>query len=256
MIRRLMQVALVATGLMGSALAQSSAQGPAPSQGPAQAPAQKAFVSEDLASRAVRLEGALKAEGSAAASGRTAQQLRRDGEALLLRGLAQNALASFTAAIAVEPANPANWSAYARAALAIDPGTDYDLRYKLQERRATAAYQAYQKAQSPPTRPPPWLSWARSTRPRNPGGRPSTPMRRASRRGTIPTSAPPTRRCGRNTVFASPTSRSIPIRPRPAPASSSPIRWPQKPTSRPTWRCRAPPMPPSPRRARSFAWMA
>ena len=147
MIGRLMQVALVATGLMGSALVPVSAQ--APAQTLAQSPAQKAFVSEDLASRAIRLESALKAEGSAAASGRTGQQLRRDGETFLSRGLVQNALASFTAAIAAEPANSANWLAYARVALAIDPGNDWDLRYKLRDRRATAAYQAYQKAANP-----------------------------------------------------------------------------------------------------------
>src|SRR4051812_43896963 len=117
MIRRLMQVALVAAGLMGSAAAQ--------------APAPKAFVNEDLASRAIRLEAALKTEGSGSVSGRSAQQLRRDGELFLSRDLAQNALTLFTAAIAAEPANPANWSAYARAALAVDPGTNYDLRYQL-----------------------------------------------------------------------------------------------------------------------------
>jgi uncharacterized protein YfaS (alpha-2-macroglobulin family) len=135
MIRRLMQVALVAAGLLASAAGH--AQG------------QKGYVREDLASQAIRLEQALKTEGSDAIDNKPAQQLRREGEVFLARGLAQNALTVFTAAIAAEPGNAANWSAYAHAALAVDPGNDWEERTKLRQRRATAAYMAYQKATNP-----------------------------------------------------------------------------------------------------------
>ena len=47
------------------------------------------------------------------------------------------------------PDNSASWYGYARAALAVDPGNNWDERIKLQERQATAAYAAYQRAATP-----------------------------------------------------------------------------------------------------------
>lgn len=136
MVRRWLRMVGMAAGLTLGALG-------------AQAQAQKSFVRDDLASQAVRLEQALKAETSRNALGRSAQQLRSDGEQLLARGNIGQALNLLAAAAAAEPANSANWAAYARAAMAaVTPSTNWEERYKLQERQATAAYIAYQRART------------------------------------------------------------------------------------------------------------
>lgn len=108
--------------------------------------AQKSFVREDLASQVVRLEQALKTETGAMTVDKSAAVQRRNGESALARGLPNQALNFFAAAVAFEPGNWANWAGYARAALAVDPGNNWELRYKLQERQVTAAYAAYQRA--------------------------------------------------------------------------------------------------------------
>ncbi|MGO4387889.1 MG2 domain-containing protein [Microvirga sp. 2YAF29] len=108
----------------------------------------KSFVRDDLASQSIRLEQALKTEGSGSIGGRSAQQLRKDAETYLSQGLAQNAMTAYSVAIAAEPGNDANWLGYARAALAVAPSNNWEERYKLQERRTAAAYMAYQKAKS------------------------------------------------------------------------------------------------------------
>ncbi|MBF9235027.1 alpha-2-macroglobulin [Microvirga alba] len=136
MIRQLLRSAIVAIGLNAVFLAS-----------PAQA--QKAFVREDLASQGVRLEQSLKTEGGRTALDKPVQVLRRDAETTLARGNARQALGLFTTTIANEPGNWANWAGYARAALAVDPGNNWEERYKLQERQAIAAYTAYQKATTP-----------------------------------------------------------------------------------------------------------
>jgi len=142
MVRHLLRTALVAVGLGAFILA-------APVQ------AQKGFVREDLASQAVHLEQALRTEGAGLTGGKPAPQLRREGEAILARGVAREALKLFTAAIAVEPANPANWMAYARAALAVSndwqPSATIVIseRAPLRERQIVAAYAAYQRATNP-----------------------------------------------------------------------------------------------------------
>lgn len=135
MVRSLLRAAFVAAGLMAG-MASVQAQ-------------QKAFVQDELASQAVRLEQTLKTEGGRFVSGKPAQQLRREADIALTRGNARLALNLYTGAIAAEPANPANWSGYVRAAVAVDPGNDWDERYRLQERQVTAAYAAYQRASNP-----------------------------------------------------------------------------------------------------------
>ncbi len=109
----------------------------------------KSFVREDLASDAVRLEQALKTESSQLTVDRSPAALRRNGEAALSRGLPNQAMTFFGAAVAFEPNNWANWAAYARAALAVDPGNNWSERYKLRERQLGAAYAAYQRATRP-----------------------------------------------------------------------------------------------------------
>jgi uncharacterized protein YfaS (alpha-2-macroglobulin family) len=134
MARSLLRTVLVAVGLMAGGY---SAQ------------AQKSFIHGDLASQAVRLEQTLRIEGGRLTGGKPAQQLQQEGEASLAQGHARQALDLFAATIAVEPDNAAGWYSYARAALAINPGNNWDERYKLQERQATAAYAAYQRARTP-----------------------------------------------------------------------------------------------------------
>jgi uncharacterized protein YfaS (alpha-2-macroglobulin family) len=134
MVRSLLRAVLIAASLTAGGFA---------------AQAQKSFVQGDLASQAVRLEQTLKTEGARLMGGKPAQQLRREGEIALARGNSRQALNFFAAAVAAEPADPASWSAYARAALAVDPGNDWEERYRLQERQATAAYASYQRAATP-----------------------------------------------------------------------------------------------------------
>ena len=134
MLRSLLRAVLIAAGLTAFAF---SAQ------------AQKSFSQGDLASQAVRLEQALTTEGARLVAGRPAQQLRREGDMALALGNPRQALDLFVAAVAAEPMNAVNWYGYARAALAVNPGNNWDERYKLQERQAAAAYAAYLRAVTP-----------------------------------------------------------------------------------------------------------
>ncbi|HKG77327.1 MAG TPA: alpha-2-macroglobulin family protein, partial [Beijerinckiaceae bacterium] len=136
--RRLMRAAALVAALVCATTAQ--AQAPAPTPVPS-----KTFVNDELASDAVRLEDKLKTEGRAAVAGKPGPQLRREAETALGRGNARGALALFTAAIAADPRDPANWLGYVRAARAIPP-KDYEERSMLAERATTAAYAAFQRA--------------------------------------------------------------------------------------------------------------
>jgi alpha-2-macroglobulin len=135
MARSLLRTLLIVAGLLAGSLSVQAQQ--------------KSFTQGDLASQAVRLAQSLKAEGSRFVGGKPVQQLRREGDVALSRGNARQALNLYAAAIAVDPADPVAWSGYARAALAVDPGNDWEERYRLQERQATAAYAAYQRAATP-----------------------------------------------------------------------------------------------------------
>ena len=75
--------------------------------------------------------------------------MRQEGQSWLTPGVPRQALGFFAAAIAVEPANSANWAGFASAALAVNPGNDWQERYKLQEREVVAAYTAYLRATNP-----------------------------------------------------------------------------------------------------------
>ncbi|MBZ6078650.1 alpha-2-macroglobulin family protein [Microvirga puerhi] len=136
MIRHLIRMAVVAGGLFSGAIALQAQQ------------AQKSYVNEELASQAVRLEQSLKKENGSATD-QTGPFLRRSGETMLGRGLSSQAMSAFAAAIAIEPTAFANWAGYARAALAVDPGNDWQEREKLQNRRVAAAFAAYQRATKP-----------------------------------------------------------------------------------------------------------
>ena len=121
MIGHWLRAAFLAVGLSAAAFAP-------------QAQAPKSFLREDLASQVVRLEQTFKTEGASLIGSRTAAQLRQEGEVLLGQGDARRAAGRFSAAAAIEPGNGANWSAYARATLALYPGANWEERYKLQAR--------------------------------------------------------------------------------------------------------------------------
>ncbi|MBV8567769.1 MAG: alpha-2-macroglobulin family protein, partial [Methylobacteriaceae bacterium] len=108
--------------------------------------AQKAFVREDLASDAVRLEETLRKE-SVGLSG-SAEQLHRQGMAALGRGESAAAVRPLAAAVAAAPKEFTYWLDYAKAAFAAE-GQNASDRYTLQERATTAAYAAYQHAAKP-----------------------------------------------------------------------------------------------------------
>ncbi|MCJ2068590.1 alpha-2-macroglobulin family protein [Methylobacterium sp. J-030] len=115
------------------------------------APVAKPFVRADLASAAVRLEAALKAEAGLAL--RPAGQSRTNGQALLAASKPDQALISLAAAVAADPADIRNWQAYARAASAAQGAleqNDYQGRARLRERAAAAAYRAYERAGTAP----------------------------------------------------------------------------------------------------------
>ena len=113
---------------------------------PAAAP--KSFQREDLASDGVRLEAALKGEAGAAAA-RPAAKARAEGEALIAAEKPAEALKPLALAVVAEPAEPANWLAYARAASAVGndgQAGDYAGRLRLRRNARAAAYQGYLRA--------------------------------------------------------------------------------------------------------------
>lgn len=111
------------------------------------APFARTFVRPDLASAAVRLETALKAEAGGPL--RPAGQSRAAGLALLAADKPDEALAPLTAAVAADPTDGRNWQAYARgaaAALGALEDNDYQGRSRLRGRVTAAAYRAYERA--------------------------------------------------------------------------------------------------------------
>ncbi len=139
------------TRLLPATLAFAAALAAAPGPGHlgfpaalAQTQSQKAFVRDDLASEAVRLEETFRRE-SAALAGRSAAQLRSEGTTVANRGDHRRGLALLAAAIAADPKDPANWLAWSRAAFAAAPQNGSE-RWQLQNRAAVTAYAAYQRA--------------------------------------------------------------------------------------------------------------
>ncbi|MDP4002790.1 alpha-2-macroglobulin [Methylobacterium sp. NEAU K] len=110
----------------------------------------KSFVRDDLASAAVRLEAALRAEAGGPL--RPAGQSRAGGQALLAADKPDEALGPLTAAVAADPADIRNWQVFSRAASAAI-GTlednDYQGRARLRDRAEAAAYRAYERAGTP-----------------------------------------------------------------------------------------------------------
>ncbi|WP_342108805.1 alpha-2-macroglobulin [Methylobacterium sp. SI9] len=144
-------LALLGCALGGSAIAQTAPRTAPRPAATAPAPFARTFVRDDLASAAIRLEGALKAEAGTAL--RPAAQSRTAGQTLLAANRPDQALAPLAAAVAADPADIRNWQTYARAASAAKgllEQNDYRGRARLRERVAAAAYRAYERAGTAP----------------------------------------------------------------------------------------------------------
>ena len=144
-------LALLGCALGGSAIAQSAPRPAARTAAAAPAPFARTFVRDDLASAAVRLEAALKAE--AGTTLRPSAQSRTAGQTLVAANRPDQALIQLAAAVAADPADVRNWQAYARAAAAAQglvAQTDDQGRARLRERTAAAAYRAYERAGTAP----------------------------------------------------------------------------------------------------------
>jgi len=148
LLRRIAAALVVSAGLGHAAGAQVPR--PAPPR-PASAPLAKSFARPALASEAVRLEAALKAEAPTA--GRSAAQWRRVAQAESNREGATGGpeLAALAAAISADPSDAGLWLDYARVANAIaldEDNKDGALRGKVRGRATAAAYQGYLRARS------------------------------------------------------------------------------------------------------------
>src|SRR3954451_2505024 len=86
------------------------------------ASAQKAFVRDELADAAIKLEAQIK--GEAGQVTRPAAVLRRDADAAFGRNDFRNGLALLGQIVAVAPQDTANWLRLARSVLQVRPSTD------------------------------------------------------------------------------------------------------------------------------------
>lgn len=101
-----------------------------------------AFVRDDLASNAVRLETRLRGEAGAGAQHSPAQS-RQTADAALARGQWASAMAAARDAIAADGKDAAAWMTWARAARQAAPGERAN-SWRLRNDAITAAYAAYQ----------------------------------------------------------------------------------------------------------------
>src|SRR5438552_257717 len=112
---------------------------------PVSASAQKAFVRDDLADAAIKLEAQIRSE--AGQVGKTAAVLRREADAAFGRNDFRAGLQVLGQIVVVAPNDSANWLRLAKSVLQVRPSTDRE-RTTLFERASTAAYIAYQRTSS------------------------------------------------------------------------------------------------------------
>jgi alpha-2-macroglobulin len=112
----------------------------------APAAAQKAFVRDDLADAAVKLEGQIKADSGQVT--KSAATLRREADPAFGRNDFRTALQVMGQIATVAPADSTNWLRLARTVLQVRPGNERE-RTTLLERSATAAYIAYLRTKVP-----------------------------------------------------------------------------------------------------------
>ncbi|MFM9974759.1 MAG: hypothetical protein ACKVON_09340, partial [Beijerinckiaceae bacterium] len=110
------------------------------------ASAQKAFVRDDLAQEATRIEQRLRSVATAPSS-QPVPTLLREAQAALTRSDARRALQFANAAVLADAASPEAWRLMAQAALAVDP-RDFRERYDMAERAMAAAYASYARART------------------------------------------------------------------------------------------------------------
>lgn len=122
--------AFLGMGLAGAALPSAQA-------------ADKAFQRDDLADSAIRLEAEIKSE--AGAVNKPINALRTEIDAALKKNDTLGALRVMGQAVAVAPADAANWLRLAKIVYQV-PGKDSRERTFYLERASTAAYIAYQRA--------------------------------------------------------------------------------------------------------------
>lgn len=110
--------------------------------------AQKAYVRDDLASDAIRLEEKLRKDSTDLVA-TAPDQLRRDAAARLARANYPEALRLRAALVTQSPKDAAPWLDYARAAFAAASAPDQRLTWQWRQEAYAAAYGAYQRATSP-----------------------------------------------------------------------------------------------------------
>jgi uncharacterized protein YfaS (alpha-2-macroglobulin family) len=103
----------------------------------------KPFQRDELADRAIKLEGQIKTEAGTVAKPLAA--LRRDADAALARRDYRAAMQTLGQIVTVAPNEAGNWLRLARAAAQVAPADERE-RTALLERASTAAYVAYQRA--------------------------------------------------------------------------------------------------------------
>ena len=151
-------------------------------------------------------------------------QLRREADAAFQRNDFRTGLQLLGQIVAVAPDDSANWLRLARSRAA-DPAGQRPRAHALLERAATAAYIAYQRTDNRGEEADSLRDHRRSLRrPHESGGRRSTRCGSRSNCARSPTCARTMRGCARITASACSITRSMPMPPRRAPASSSPRR--------------------------------
>ncbi len=107
--------------------------------------ANKAFVRDDLADSAIRLEAQIKTEAGAVSKSPSA--LKADADSAFKKNDFRSGLVLLGQIAAVAPEDSGNWLRLARTIFQIKPADSREKTF-LQERASTAAYLAYPRATS------------------------------------------------------------------------------------------------------------
>ncbi|UGV26631.1 alpha-2-macroglobulin family protein [Rhodopseudomonas boonkerdii] len=105
--------------------------------------AEKAFRRDELSDRAIKLEAQIKTEAGPVA--KSAATLRSDADAAFRRSDTRGGLQILGQIVAIAPEDAANWLRLAKTVAQIRPANASEATF-LNERAATAAYMAYQRA--------------------------------------------------------------------------------------------------------------
>src|ERR1700722_20038176 len=185
--------------------------------------ADKPFKRDDLADSAIKLEAQIKSEAGVVS--KSGGALKADADAAFKRNDMRTGLQILGQIATTAPDDSGNWLRLARTIFQIRPANSSEQTFLL-ERASTAAYIAYQRAGNPGDEADALAVLGRAMLERR--------LWRAAvgRLARSPKCALVTRKCATITVSGCSTIRSIPIRLRPGPVSSSPKTLPSAPTSR------------------------